>query len=128
MSVELHQEIDGKLAVVRLSDKLTKEDYEHFLPEFEKMIEQHGKIRVLFQMVDFHGWSAAALWEDVKVAFRHFGDVERVAMVGDKAWEEGMSFFCKPFTAAEIRYFGHDELERARQWVSEGIVAVSKHD
>ena len=126
MSVELHREIDGKLAVVQLSGKLTKEDYERFVPDFEKLIEQHGKIRVLFEMTDFHGWNAAALWEDVKVGFQHATDIERIAMVGDKAWEEGMAFFCKPFTSAEVRYFGHHEVERARQWVSEGVVAASE--
>jgi hypothetical protein len=126
MSVELHQEVDGKVLNVRVSGKLTKEDYEQFTPEFEKLVQQHGKIRVLFEMYDFHGWKVAALWADLKLDFKHFNHVERIAMVGDKAWQEGMSFFCKPFTTAEIRYFGHHEKERAREWISEGIVAEAK--
>jgi len=126
MSIELHQEVDGRVLNVRASGKLAKEDYERFVPEFEKLIGQHGKIRVLFQMDDFHGWNATALWEDIKLDYKHFSDIERIAMVGDKAWQEGMSFFCKPFTTAEIRYFGHHEIDRAREWVSEGIVAEAK--
>jgi len=128
MSVELHQEADGKILNVRVSGKLAKEDYERFVPEFEKLIEQHGKIRVLFRMDDFHGWKVAALWEDVKFDFKHFGDFERIAMVGDRAWQEGMSFFCKPFTTAKIRYFGHHEEDRAREWITEGIVAGTKQE
>ncbi len=128
MSVEFHEEIDGKLLHVRASGKLTKEDYQQFVPEFEKLIEQHGKIRVLFRMDDFHGWEAGALWEDIKLDFKHWADIERIAMVGDKAWQEGMSFFCKPFTRAQIRYFGHHEEDRAREWVSEGIVTVKQAD
>ena len=124
MSVELHQEVDGKLLHVRASGKLTKDDYQQFMPEFEKSIERHGKVRVLFEMEDFHGWDVAALWEDMKLDFKHWNDIERIAMVGDKAWEEGMSFFCKPFTAAKIRYFGHHEVDRAREWVSEELVAA----
>lgn len=123
MGVELHQEVDGKILNVHVTGKLTKEDYERFVPEFETLIEQHGKIRVLFRMDDFHGWTVAALWEDVKLDFTHWGNIEQIAMVGDKAWEEGMAFFCKPFTAAEIRYFGYHEEDRAREWISEGIVA-----
>ena len=111
---------------MRASGKFAKEDYERFVPEFEKLIGQHGKIRVLFQVDDFHGWHATALWEDIKVDVKHFSDIERVAMVGDKAWQEGMSFFCKPFTTAKIRYFGHDEVDQAREWVSEGIVTEVK--
>jgi hypothetical protein len=126
MSVELHQEVDGKVLNVRVSGKLTKEDYEQFTPEFEKLIQQHGKIRVLFEMEDFHGWQVSALWEDVKLDFRHFAHIERIAMVGDKAWQEGMSFFCKPFTTAEVRYFGHHEKDRAREWITEGVVAETQ--
>jgi hypothetical protein len=125
MSVALHHEVDGKVLNVRVSGKLTKADYEQFVPEFEKAISEHGKIRVLFEMVDFHGWSAAALWEDVKL-LKHFGDVERIAMVGDKAWQKGMSIFCKPFTKAEVRYFEHPDIDRAREWVSEGIAEEAK--
>jgi len=128
MSVELHQEADGKILNVRVSGKLTKEDYERFVPEFEKLIQQHGKIRVLMRMDDFHGWKAAALWEDIKLDFKHFRDFERIAMVGDKAWEEGMAFFCKPFTTAEVRYFGHHEEDRAREWLSEGLLAEAKKE
>ncbi|MFO7906852.1 MAG: STAS/SEC14 domain-containing protein [Pirellulaceae bacterium] len=121
MSVKIQREAEGKVVYVRVSGKLTAEDYEQFVPAFEKLIAEHGKIRVLFEMVDFHGWSAAALWKDVTFDFKHFRDIERLAMVGDKAWQEGMSFFCKPFTMAEVRYFGHHEVDRARQWVHEGI-------
>lgn len=121
MSVKVQREAGGKVLHVRVSGKLTAEDYDQFMPAFEKLILEHGKIRVLFEMVDFHGWDTAALWEDLKLDFKHFRDIERLAMVGDKAWEEGMSFFCKPFTTAEVRYFGHHEIDRARQWVHEGI-------
>ncbi len=126
MSVQFHQEVDGKVLSVRASGKLTADDYRRFAPEFEKLIQQHGKIRVLFEMEDFHGWEASALWEDTKLDFKHFNDIERIAMVGDKAWEEGMAFFCKPFTTAEIRYFGHHEKDRARQWITEGLVSAEE--
>jgi hypothetical protein len=42
-----------------MSGKLSKEDYEHFVPEVERLIEQEGKIRLLFEMHDFHGWKGA---------------------------------------------------------------------
>ncbi len=31
----------------------------------ERLIGEHGKIRILLEMHDFHGWEAGALWEDV---------------------------------------------------------------
>ncbi len=127
MTVELHQQLEGKILHVRTSGKLTAEDYEQLVPEFERLVEQHKTIRLLFEMEAFHGWSAGALWEDTKVAFKHFSNIERIAMIGDKAWQEGMAVFCKPFTRAEIRYFGHHEKDRAWEWLTEGI-AVAKEE
>src|SRR5271168_3518187 len=105
MSVELHKEGNGKVLVVKLSGKLTKEDYDHFVPEIEQLINQHGKIRMLVQMHDFHGWTMGALWQDVKFDLKHFAHIERLALIGDRKWEAGMATFCKPFTTAAVRYF-----------------------
>jgi hypothetical protein len=123
MSVQLHPEADGNILAVEARGTLRRDDYEQFVPEFERLIQERGKIRVLFEMHDFHGWDAGAIWEDLKLDFRHFNDIERLAMVGDTAWEKGMSYFCKPFTTAKIRYFAHDQIDQARQWLQEGSAA-----
>jgi hypothetical protein len=54
-------------------------------------------------MRDFQGWDARALWEDIKWDAKHFNQIERVAMVGDKKWQEWMAAFCKPFTLGTCR-------------------------
>ena len=58
------------------------------------------------------------MWDDVKFDAKHFSHIERVAMVGDKAWEKGMSTFCRPFTTARIRYFDHAALAEAQEWLA----------
>jgi hypothetical protein len=61
MAIKLTEKCDGKVLEVQVSGKLHHQDYEHFVPKFEQMERKHGKIRVLFEMVDFHGglrWSA----------------------------------------------------------------------
>lgn len=120
MAVELNQtKAAGKqLLVVRASGKLSKEDYELFIPEVERLIKQEGKIRLLFDMQNFHGWEAGALWEDIKFDLKHFSDIERLAMIGDKKWEEWMAMFCIPFTTAEIRYFDHEQMAEAERWIA----------
>jgi hypothetical protein len=104
---------------VEVSGKIHKADYEHFAPEFERLVKQHGKLRLLMVMKDFHGWDLGALWEDIKFDIHHFSDIERIAMVGDKAWQEGMATFCKPFTKAKISYFPQHQLAEARTWLAE---------
>ena len=95
----------------------TVADYEHFVPEFERLVGQHGKLRVLFDMTDFHGWDVGALWEDTKFAIKHFADIARIAMVGETKWQHGMATFCKPFTKATIQYFDHAQSTEARAWL-----------
>ncbi|MFP4105943.1 MAG: STAS/SEC14 domain-containing protein [Phycisphaerae bacterium] len=121
MTVQLIEETGGKVLEVDLSGKLTKEDYKLFVPEIERLIDEYGKLRILVKMEDFHGWNIEGLWEDIKVDLKHFNDVERIAFVGEKTWEKGMSIFCKPFTSAEVKYFDHDELGQARAWIEEGL-------
>jgi len=118
MAVEVAQLADGKVLHVKVSEKLTKEDYEHFVPVTEQMMSG-GRIRILLEMENFHGWEMSALWEDIKFDIKHFKDIDRLAMVGDSKWEKGMAVFCKPFTTASIRYFDATELDAARAWLEE---------
>jgi hypothetical protein len=117
MAIQLTERNNGNILEVQVRGKLVHEDYQHFVPEFERLVKEHGKIRVLFEMTGFHGWNASALWDDIKFDLKHFSDIERLAMVGDRKWEKGMSVFCKPFTTAKIRYFDIAQTTEARAWL-----------
>ena len=117
MSVQISTIKDEKFVKVHVSEKLTKEDYQHLVPEMERLIKERGKVRLLFEMSDFHGWEASALWEDIKFDLKHFSDFDRLAVVGEKKWQEGMTHFCRPFTTAKIRYFDHSQADEARTWL-----------
>jgi len=118
MAIQLTQRDSGKWIEVDVSERLHKSDYERFVPEFERLVKENGRLRVLFVMEDFHGWDPAALWEDLKFDLRHFADIDRVAMVGDKTWEEAMATFCQPFTKAKVSYFGRHRLAEAHEWLA----------
>ncbi|MCB9917379.1 MAG: STAS/SEC14 domain-containing protein [Planctomycetes bacterium] len=119
MTLTVCESVDTNLIEVDITGKLEKADYDRFVPLAEASIEKHGKIRVLFIMRDFRGWTAGAMWEDIKFDVKHFKDIERLAMVGDKKWEKGMAMFCKPFTTATIRYFDLGDIDAAREWIGE---------
>ena len=103
----------------KMSGRLHDQDYVEFVPVVDAAVAQYGKVRLLAQFHDFHGWDPKALWDDIKFSSRHCLEVERIALVGDTAWEHWMSCVCKPFTMAKIRYFDvHDE-EQAWTWLEE---------
>jgi fructose-bisphosphate aldolase, class I len=119
MPIQFNEENGGKILTLHVSGKLMKADYEHFVPEFERLVRQHGKLRVLFDLTGFHGWEAGGLWAEIKFDVKHFADIERIAVVGDKKWQHGMAAFFKPFTKATIRYFDHSEATEWRKWLGE---------
>ncbi len=41
---------DPNLVEVRISERLTKDDYLKFVPEIESLIERVGKVRILMEM------------------------------------------------------------------------------
>jgi len=114
----MRETADDSLIEVELSGKLTREDYERFVPEIERKIAEQGKLRLLVIMHDFHGWRLAALWQDIKFDLRHFKHFERIALVGENKWQEWMSAICLPFATGELRFFHQDQLVAAREWVN----------
>ena len=114
----MRETADDSLIEVELSGKLTREDYERFVPEIERKIAEQGKLRLLVIMHDFHGWRLAALWQDIKFDLRHFKHFERIALVGENKWQEWMSAICLPFATGELRFSHQDQLVAAREWVN----------
>ena len=117
MKVEITEIDSGRLLKVRLTGKLIREDYADFLPAMERLIKQHGKIRMFVELHEVHGWAMGALWDDIKFDAKHFNDIERLAIVGENKWEKGMAAFCPPFTTASVRYFDHAKTAEALEWV-----------
>ena len=101
----------------KLSGKLHDADYQHFTPAIDAAVQAHGKIRLLALFEDFHGWDVHAAWDDLKMGLKHYSDIERIAIIGDKAWEKWMTIICKPFTKATIHYFDAAQLADAWAWV-----------
>ena len=103
----------------KMSGKLHDEDYKTFVPLVDAEIAKEGKVNVLAQFHDFHGWDLHALWDDIKLSTTHCAKIKRIALVGDKIWEKWMATVCKPFTLAKVRYFDVAEIEAAKAWLAE---------
>src|SRR5262245_3433818 len=103
----------------KLSGKLADEDYKQFVPLVDDAIAKAGKVRILAQFHDFHGWDLKALWDDIKFSTTHCTKIERIALVGDKTWEKWMAMVCKPFTMAKVKYFDVSEIDAAKAWLGE---------
>jgi hypothetical protein len=62
--------LTGKTVGFKMSGKLHDEDYKKFVPLVDAAIAKEGKVRILAQFHDFHGWDAKALWDDISSPLR----------------------------------------------------------
>lgn len=118
MIERLPSDLDSILGF-KLSGKLHDEDYAQFVPAVDAAVARAGKVRLLAQFHDFHGWDLHALWDDIKFSTTHCTKIERIALVGEKTWEAWMAKVCKPFTMAKVQYFDASQIDDAWQWLHE---------
>ena len=110
-------ETEGNYIATKVSEKITKADYEKILPVINEQIQQYGKVRWYFEMEDFEGWELKGLYQELNFDIKHAQDLEKIAMVGEKKWTEWLSDMMKPFTTAEVRHFKPSQKEEAKKWI-----------
>lgn len=112
---------------IRISEKLTKDDFDCLAPFLKARVRDHAPLRVLLLMEEWRGWaSLTALWEDLKLDTELNKHVARIAMVGDEEWERRMTKFIKPFAKGQLRYFDAADLEEAWAWLREPAATHDK--
>lgn len=117
--VKLEARPDGSVVTLALKGRLCAEDYRQFTPELDRLVAQHGKLRLLLDMSDLDSVEPQAILRDALFDVRHYNAFERIAMAGDERWHEWLREASPPFTGAELRYFDRGQLQAARQWLEE---------
>ena len=70
---------------------------------------------------NFSGWDLSGLWRDLKFDAKHQDKFGRIAIVGNKNWQEwGTKLFDPLFPSAEMRFFDSNEIDSAELWARAG--------
>jgi len=87
--------------------KLTHEDYEVVIPMIDSALEgvKEPKIKMLVDVTQLEGWELRAAWDDFKIGLKHGNQFERIAMLGNKPWQEWAVKVAGWFTSAKVEYF-----------------------
>ncbi len=112
-------ETAGRRVFVKAEGRLTDADYKQLLPRLETAIGQYGTIRLFVDMAEFKGWSPQAAWDDLMFGLRHWNDFERMALVGDKRWEDIAAKAMSALSKGDVRWFPTAERGIARAWIEE---------
>jgi hypothetical protein len=117
--IEKLSQASAALVAVRVSGKLHRDDFAKLSEWIDAAGAEHGGCGLLIEFGDFHGWDAEGLADDLRFHFVGAKDVERIAYVGDKAWERVLVDLSKPITRAAIRYFDLAAIDGAYAWLAE---------
>jgi hypothetical protein len=111
------------ILAIRLSGKLTGEDYDRIASELSTRLRRHERMGIYTETQDWRGMSAAALARDLRFAFARVGELQRfprAAVVTDMPWLRTVANVGDAaLPPVEIRTFEPSQKERALTWVAE---------
>ena len=108
----------GNTIGVKVTGTFTGDDMKAFAERIDTLVAEAGPVHLLVQLDDYTGFEIEVLWEKAKFAFAHLRDIERVAVVGDRSWEEWWVKIAGSLSPAETRYFDHDDIDTAWAWLT----------
>jgi hypothetical protein len=101
-----------------VTEKVTADDYKDVvIPAVEKAAES-GEVRFVIVIPEFHGMSAGAVGQDMKVGFENFRKWKRIALVTDIEWMHHLTTLFGWMTPGDVKAFSMSERDQAMAWVS----------
>ena len=92
---------------LKASGKLTHEDYEIITPMIDSALAtvKTPKVDALIDGTELEGWEIRAAWDDFKIGLKHGNEFEKIAIYGNKNWQETLAKMGSWFISGEIKYF-----------------------
>ncbi len=116
---EIMKESSGKFLGIDATDVIRRQDYDELVPICEKIINDEGSLSMLIDMKGFRLEAPSAWRDDFDFGREFHHKIEKMAIVGDRWWEEWMVAFCRHFYAQEAKYFRSYEMDTAWEWLKE---------
>lgn len=99
--------------------KLTHEDYSTINPLIDSALEgvKDPKVTVFIDGSELEGWELRAAWDDFKLGLKHGNEFDKIAIFGNKKWQEHVSKIASWFVSGEVKFF--DDSVAALKWLQE---------
>jgi hypothetical protein len=104
---------------VKASGKLTHKDYETITPMIDSALAKvkQPKVKVLIDGSELEGWELRAAWDDFKLGLKHGNQFVKIAIFGNKGWQQMAAKVGSWFVSGEVKYFENEDAALA--WLSE---------
>ena len=74
------------------------------------------EIKALIDGTELEGWEPRAAWDDFKLGLKHGNEFTKIAIYGNKKWQEIAARVGGWFISGEVRYF--EDRAAAIKWLS----------
>ena len=117
LSIGIERVDDNFFLSIKAMGKVTHEDYKTITPMIDSALEsvKTPKIRALFDATELEGWELRAAWDDFKLGLKHGSEFEKIAMYGNKNWQELAAKIGSWFISGEVKYF--ESYDEALAWL-----------
>jgi hypothetical protein len=98
---------------------LTHDDYKIITPLIDSALAEvkAPKVKALIDGTELLGWDVRAVWDDFKIGLKHGNEFSKVAIFGNKKWQELAAKIGSWFISGDIKYF--DNESDAISWLNE---------
>ncbi|MDR8524292.1 SpoIIAA family protein [Shewanella fidelis] len=118
-SIGIERVADEFFLTLKAKGKLTHSDYLAITPVIDSALSQvkQPKIKALFDATELEGWELSAAWDDFKLGLKHGNQFVKIALYGNKGWQETAAKIGRWFVAGEMKFF--DNETDAFAWLNE---------
>lgn len=104
---------------LKASGKLTHEDYQTITPMIDSALAgiKQAEIKALIDATELEGWEARAAWDDFKLGLKHGSQFVKIAIYGNKRWQDLAAKIGSWFISGEMKYF--EDEDAALKWLNE---------
>jgi len=119
LSIGIERTGDDFFLSFKAQGKLTHRDYEKMTPMLDSALAEvkQPKVKMFIDGTELEGWETRAAWDDLKIGLKHGNEFEKIAIYGNKKWQETTAKIGRWFLSGEVKYF-EDENE-AITWLNE---------
>lgn len=75
------------------------------------------QLKALVDITEWEGWELRAAWDDFMLGLKHGNEFVKIAIYGNKNWQDIAAKVGSWFVSGEIKYF--DSKEAAMIWLNE---------
>ncbi len=117
LSIGIERRGNDFFLTLKAVGKLTHEDYQLITPLIDSALAvvKEPKVDVLIDGTELEGWELRAAWDDFKLGLKHNNEFNKIAIYGNKNWQEIVAKLSSWFISGEIKYF--ENITDATNWL-----------